>query len=148
MSILIAYDGSEDAKAAIEYAAKHLKPEPVVVLSVWEPLLVQLRHYPAAGAALLAADPSAESQAAAEHNAAEGAELAKQAGLTEVSARAVADTESIWRTILDTADDIDASVIVTGSRGLNGVASVLLGSVSNHVLHHARRPIMVVPRKG
>ncbi|MEW1848252.1 universal stress protein, partial [Nonomuraea angiospora] len=29
------------------------------------------------------------------------------------------------------ADEVDASVIVTGSRGLAGVRSVLLGSVSN-----------------
>jgi nucleotide-binding universal stress UspA family protein len=57
----------------------------------------------------------------------------------------VADNESIWRTIVDVADEVDASLIVTGSRGLAGVRSVLLGSVSNHVLHHAHRPTLIVP---
>jgi nucleotide-binding universal stress UspA family protein len=46
---------------------------------------------------------------------------------------------------VDVADELDASVIVTGSRGLAGVRSVLLGSVSNHVLHHAHRPTLIVP---
>ena len=42
MTVLIAFDGSDDSKTAIEYAARHLKPEPIVILSVWEPLLAQL----------------------------------------------------------------------------------------------------------
>lgn len=148
MSILIAYDGSEDARAAIEYAAGHLRQEPVTILSVWEPFLVQLRRYPLADVALLAPQRSEEEmRALAERNAEEGAELARAAGLTEVIARAEVGSEAVWRTIVEVADEIDASVIVTGSRGLNVVKSMLLGSVSNHVLHHASRPTLVIPRK-
>ncbi|GAA4052878.1 universal stress protein [Nonomuraea soli] len=144
MSILIAYDGSSDAKAAVEFAAKHFKDAPTVVVSVWEPLLVQLRHYPAAAPALLADDPSPEAQALAEKYAQEGADLARAAGLSEVSHRAVADTESIWKTIVEVADELGSDVIVIGSRGLKGIPSLLLGSVSNHVLHHSKRPTLIV----
>ena len=56
MTILIAYDGSADSRAAVEFAAKHLTAQPTLIVTVWEPLLVQLKRYPLAGAGLLA-DP-------------------------------------------------------------------------------------------
>ncbi|MGP4096067.1 universal stress protein [Nonomuraea sp. KM90] len=144
MTILVAYDGSADSRAAIEFAAKHLAAEPTVVVTVWEPLLVQLKKYPLA-AGVLDQDTEDQSHAQAEQHAREGADLAIASGLADVTYRAVADNESIWKTIVDVADEIDASLIVTGSRGLAGVRSVLLGSVSNHVLHHAHRPTLIVP---
>ena len=52
---------------------------------------------------------------------------------------------SIAGAILDVADELDAEAIVLGSRGLTGVKSLLLGSVSHAVLQHADRPVMVVP---
>ncbi|MEO3890540.1 universal stress protein [Nonomuraea sp. B5E05] len=148
MTILVAYDGSADSRAAIEFAAEHLTAEPTVVVTVWEPLLVQIKKYPLAAAAFDAGAEDAAHAQAGQH-AKEGAELAIAGGMSDVTYRAVADNESIWKRIVDVADEIDASLIVTGSRGLSGVRSVLLGSVSNHVLHHAGRPTLIVPpRKG
>jgi nucleotide-binding universal stress UspA family protein len=50
-----------------------------------------------------------------------------------------------WRTILDVADRVHADCIVIGTHGVTPVQSELLGSVSNAVVHHSRRPVLVVP---
>lgn len=149
MSILIAYDGSDDAKEAIAFAGRHLKPEPTVVLTVWEPLLTHLVRFGVGmGGAVLTGGEDTTAEAFAEASSREGAELARTAGLPDVEPRAAADTRAIWASIVETAEEIDASVIVSGSRGLSRVRSVLLGSVSNHILHQAERPVLVVPPAG
>jgi nucleotide-binding universal stress UspA family protein len=48
-------------------------------------------------------------------------------------------------TILEIADELDADLIVAGTRGTTAVAEQVLGSVSNTLVHHARRPVLVVP---
>jgi nucleotide-binding universal stress UspA family protein len=47
--------------------------------------------------------------------------------------------------ILAVAGDVDADVIVLGTRGLGSVKSLMLGSVSHAVLHHAGRPVLILP---
>ncbi|QXJ24019.1 universal stress protein [Actinomadura graeca] len=148
MTVLIAYDGSDDARTAVEYAARHVRPEPTVILTVWEPLLMQLSWAPLAAAAPVTTDlqdDQYEEEKQAEALARQGADLALAAGLTEVTPRAERGTGPVWATIVDVADELNASLIVTGSRGLAGARSVLLGSVSTRVLHHVHRPTLVVP---
>jgi nucleotide-binding universal stress UspA family protein len=39
----------------------------------------------------------------------------------------------------------DAELIVVGTRGRGAIATLVLGSTSQHVIHHAERPVVVVP---
>jgi nucleotide-binding universal stress UspA family protein len=53
-------------------------------------------------------------------------------------------TGSAARQIVAYAEEIDADLIVVGSRGLGSVEGALLGSVSRKVLRDAKRPVLVV----
>jgi nucleotide-binding universal stress UspA family protein len=55
------------------------------------------------------------------------------------------DPGPLWKTILAVADDDAAGLVVLGSRGLTGLRSMLMGSVSSAVVHHAARPTLVIP---
>jgi nucleotide-binding universal stress UspA family protein len=48
-------------------------------------------------------------------------------------------------TIVREAERLHADLIVLGSRGHGALRRALLGSVSEHVLHHANRPLIIVP---
>jgi nucleotide-binding universal stress UspA family protein len=145
--ILIAYDGSDDAKAAIEQAATLVSGQPAVVVTVWEPYAELITRYPAAGG-LMAGDDAGEiddaSRNAADETAEEGAALARTHGI-EATAHGVAREASIVETLLGEADRANASAIVVGSRGLGGLGSLLLGSVSHALLQHADRTVVIVP---
>jgi nucleotide-binding universal stress UspA family protein len=48
-------------------------------------------------------------------------------------------------TIVREAARLEADLIVLGSHGHGAIRRALLGSVSEHVLHHAGRPVLVLP---
>jgi nucleotide-binding universal stress UspA family protein len=46
--------------------------------------------------------------------------------------------------VIDIAVAGDYSLIVMGSRGLSGVTEMFLGSVSNHLVHYAPCPVLII----
>lgn len=46
--------------------------------------------------------------------------------------------------IINTADTNDSDLVVMGCRGLSGLKSVLLGSVSRQVAEHSDKPVLIV----
>jgi nucleotide-binding universal stress UspA family protein len=147
MTVLIAYDGSDTAKAAIEHAGAVLQHGPAVVATAWT------TFEGAAPAALLAlpGDMVREGTAAldeagretAEELAAEGAELARAAGF-DAEPRAVSSSGPFFAALIHLADELDARVIVAGSRGRSALRAAVLGSVSTGLLHHTHRPVLIV----
>jgi nucleotide-binding universal stress UspA family protein len=143
--ILIAYDGSNDAKAAIEQAGKLFKGESATVVTVWQRFVDTMVRLGGGVGVIVDYDAiDTSSQRSAVERANEGAQLASGAGLT-AEARALVVDSTISAAILGVASEVDAAVVVLGSRGYTGIKSVMLGSVSSHVLHHADRPVLVVP---
>ncbi len=51
---------------------------------------------------------------------------------------------SITKEILKYADEIQADLIIVGSRGLNSIGEFVLGSVSHNVVQHAKLPVLVI----
>ena len=49
--------------------------------------------------------------------------------------------------IVELAEDLDADLVVVGSRGLGGVRRALMGSVSDSVARHAHCPVLVAREK-
>jgi nucleotide-binding universal stress UspA family protein len=144
--LLICYDGSIDAQAAIDQVGELMSGEAVSVLTVWDGLaevLALVGARDAVGALDFEAIDAACEQAARQR-ADEGVRRARDVGLN-ARARVAKRAATISETIIREADAIGASAIVLGCRGLTGFRSVLLGSVSTAVLQHADRPVIVVP---
>jgi nucleotide-binding universal stress UspA family protein len=144
--ILIAYDGSDDAKAAITEAAGLFPGESATVAHAWQHFIDTMARSGASAGLLLDYDTVDEAtQHSAAERAREGAELARAAGLGDVQAVTVAVTTTLAEAILAEAAAVDARAIILGSRGLGSVKAFFLGSVSNAILHHADRPVVIVP---
>lgn len=146
--ILICYDGSPDSRAAVEHAAELLGGEPATVLTVWQPFMEVVART-TVGFGLVPTIPDADeideaSRKNAGQTAEEGAELARKLGIS-AQPRSCPQATTTARAILGEADRASASAIVMGSRGLTGVKSLLLGSVSHEVIQHADRTVVVVP---
>ena len=135
--ILICYDGSPDSRSAIAHAGELMEGHPTTVLTVWEPFVDVLARTPsgfglAPGMVNIDEIDDASYQSALDR-AREGADLATEAGLS-AQPRTRALHTTISAAILAEADEIDAGAIVMGSRGLTGLKSLLMGSVSHAVL--------------
>ena len=56
----------------------------------------------------------------------------------------VVEGNSIYQAILDSAESIDADLVVMGSHGRRGLEKLVLGSVTAQVLSHAHLCVLVV----
>ena len=149
--IMLCYDGSEDARAAIEKAAELYPAQAVTVVTVWQPVMeVWARATPGFG--MVPSIPNSveideATNRAAKETAAEGVALADKLGL-KAEPLVVTQQTTPGRDLLKAAEDLDASVIVMGTRGLGRVKSLLLGSVSHELIQRADRSVTVVPSSG
>jgi nucleotide-binding universal stress UspA family protein len=150
-SILLAYDGSPSAAAAIRAAGSLFPGAETVALTVRR----DPSTTPSAGAAEIAlpgaaiADAMQALERAAGEEAAtlaaEGAGAATAVGLA-ATAQVVSGIANPWREIQGAAATVGAELIACGSRGLGAPARFVLGSTSTGLLYHADRPLLIVPR--
>jgi nucleotide-binding universal stress UspA family protein len=146
--VLVAYDGSEPAKRAVMEAGAVFAGHKAIVFHAWASPASDAFSVPVNGLASQFPGDLQELHAIASRRAeevvAEGVELARRAGLDAEPMTKQAG-RTVWLTIVEAAEERDAVAVVLGSRGLSGVKSALLGSVSTGVVHHCRRPVLVVP---
>ena len=136
MRVLLATDGSKDARTATVYLRDFPLPEGsrILLLSVVD-----------APASPLDVPPVREFRAALRAEGRRALEEARRLlGPRGATAEDRVAEGGARAEILRAADEWEADLIVLGARGLGGVRGVLLGSVSSAVAHHARCPVLVV----
>jgi nucleotide-binding universal stress UspA family protein len=146
--ILIAYDGSNFADAAIDEIAAQFGPgRRVLVLTVWEPF----EAIPFLGVGGVGANQDAvdaivtDSEKGAHEVAEEGTKRARDAGLD--ADPLVESGAPAWQRIVEAAEEQNASLVVIGSRGRSGLGYVLLGSVAAAVSQHSKRPVLIAHQR-
>jgi nucleotide-binding universal stress UspA family protein len=138
--VMLATDGSPTAgdatKVAIELAGA--LGAPLLVVSCWE-----IAYAPVAvGFGPVVPDLDRIGREQAEEAVDQAADAATEAGLSAITLVRRGDPA---REICVIASDRDVRFIVVGSHGWGPLRRFVFGSVSTAVLHHAERPVLVVP---
>ena len=137
--IVVGVDGSDGSLQALDWAAEEAAStgRTLRVVHAWfEPVVVA---YPfAAGAAF----ETAAIEEAAEVVLEQGVDRARRAHPDLRIERALVHGTAATVVLAEAGK---ADLVVVGSRGRGGFAGLLLGSVSQQVVHHAPCPVVIVP---
>jgi nucleotide-binding universal stress UspA family protein len=142
--ILVAVDGSQNAQRALEAAvdlAKHLKADLRIAHVVYVPTLFWSMGVP--GSAVPTDKIEEDAERVARELLAKAVKFAKDSGVKDVKDELVTDLVSPYQGIVQLAEHDDADLIVVGTRGLGGFRKLLLGSVTNSILHYAGCSVLV-----
>ena len=153
MKILVAIDDSKFGRNALEKALKiiDLQEATFLLLSIEESTAMpSISSIPG----IFEDEPVLEMQSQADLIQAEEQRIAsvldwaeqvcQEAGVQAISRTEFGDPKHV---ICRIAQEENCDLIVVGSHGYGRVERALLGSVSDHVVHQAQRPVLVV-RKG
>jgi nucleotide-binding universal stress UspA family protein len=136
----VAYDGGEESRRAVlaaERLARGLGGR-LVLLATFEPRVSTGAPFSTAWEV----DPKLRESFQREME--DAADRMSRASGVDVAVRLLAG--SAGPEILRASEDVD--LLVTGSRSYGPARSVLLGSVSRHLIDHASCPVLVVPRSA
>ncbi|MCX2933124.1 universal stress protein [Mycobacterium sp. CVI_P3] len=148
VKVVVGYDGSPEAGAAIAVCALLLPSAHGVITHVWIPPFTDGQIHRRLRARARTLDElteliEQEGEREAERVAAMGVALARAAGWdAESLVKKTFGAEGV--TITKVAQQIGADVVLVGSRGMGGARAVL-GSVSDLVVHYCDRPVVVIP---
>jgi nucleotide-binding universal stress UspA family protein len=140
-AVVVGTDGSEHADRAVDIAFEQarLHHATLRLVHAWSPSF--------AGTLAPSYQGFDDRTVTEEHAAAEEVVKATAARVMErdpdVAIDALLTRDPAARFLIEASSD--AALVVVGSRGHGGFASLVLGSVSSAVLHHADCPVMVVP---
>ena len=135
--IVVGVDGSKSADLALAWAASEARLRGCVLR------VVHCWHPPYVGGFPLAPTPADPQvfENIARQVLDETVAAADTSGIAKVETKLV--TSGAATALLMESEQAD--LVVVGARGLGGFAGLVLGSVSNQVVHHASCPVVVVP---
>jgi nucleotide-binding universal stress UspA family protein len=138
-NILVAVDGSPHAERALTEAidlADSTRARLTVFTAVVPPPAIAFVG--AMGATVVAIAQNAEAEA-------EGIlRRARDRVPDHVSVATVLSRDPVERALMDRIHAGHHDLAVMGSRGRGAIRSTLLGSVSHHVLHHSKLPVLII----
>ena len=149
MKILIATDGSEFSRAAIEKACEMvIKPDSSVkIISVFEDFANASAEPFAISAEYIQEMNDFGHRTAAEFAANAINIIRGYFPDQEINIASKVDKGSASKAIVEEAEDWGADLIVVGSHGYGFWSRAFLGSVSQAVVHHAPCSVMIVKKK-
>ncbi|MDQ6614660.1 MAG: universal stress protein [Actinomycetota bacterium] len=139
--VIVGVDGSQNARAALRWAATEaqLRGATLELVHAWQfPAVAIVAYGPTVVPVFDAADLEKRAWQIAEAAAAEV--RSESPGL---DVRVSVTRGHPAEVLVDAAQQ--AGLLVVGSRGLGGFARLLMGSTSQHCVHHASCPVVVVP---
>lgn len=139
VKILVAYDGSEWSKKALEEVRNQAVKAPDKEVHI-----VQVAN--SAGPVTNAAvqhEMGKELAANLEREMEETKKVLTEEKYTVITKGLVGD-KNAGATICDYAEEHGMDLIIIGNRGLGNMKRMLLGSVSNNVVQHATCPVLVI----
>lgn len=141
--IVVGVDGSEESRAALDWAVEEgrLRQAPVLAIHAWEVPLVPAPTGLVPPSVEVVGDLTELREDAASLVETMVREIAADAADVEIRPLTVEDKPV--RALLDAAERNDAQMIVVGSRGHGGFVSLLIGSTSDQVARHATCPVVI-----
>ena len=142
--IVVGVDGSESSTAALHWALDEAELRGVDVQAVlaWQhPVVYNPPNIMAISSTVVSYDDLATAAAR------EVARIAAEAGQNRTASITAEAVEGHPAEALISAA-ADAGLLVVGSRGHGGFVGALLGSVSHHVVAHAKCPVVVIPDRS
>jgi nucleotide-binding universal stress UspA family protein len=134
-NIVVGYDGSEQAKAALDRAAELARTGASVTVAT----AVGIGIHGPSGRSMGARDEDEVARQSEVLDA--GVAYLKAKGIDAKSVEGEGDAADV---IIEAANEAKADLIIVGTRGLNAAKRALLGSVSTKVAHHASCDVLIV----
>ena len=133
--IAVGVDGSMASHAAARWALEHARDgDTVTLVHAWQPSPVSVET------GLIDADDDSGARRFVEHELARFEALPRESGVTLTAATVRCDPR-------DYLCAPDADLVVVGAGGHGRLAGAVLGSVSAHLAHHHRVPLVIVPSR-
>jgi nucleotide-binding universal stress UspA family protein len=134
-TIVLALDGSEESRQAVPLATALARQDGARIVIAH----VEERVVGKGGGPLIATEDEIQAAIGKEADDLSGEGIETSVEMREVMLGGPAPA------IVEIADKANADLIVTGTRGHPGLAGVLLGSVTQRLLHLAHCPVLVAP---